>query len=130
MIALSTYRPYHHERVSNILIDSDVTPVLIQNFPVADLSAGMYEVTLSIIFSSPDTNDFVQFVYSSDDASIQTTTIRKEAQDADDLISSTFVFPISHAGGIFSIKVEGLLEAGGMNATVQDSVLIYEKKGE
>ena len=130
MVALSVYRPYHYDHVENIIINSSIIPIVVHDFMLADAPVGLWEIKFAMIFSSPDTNDFVQFTYRSSAGTIQSTTVRKEARDADDIITFSFNLPRVHVAGDLNIVVEGLLEAGGQNATVLHSTVTYEKKGE
>lgn len=130
-IPLSQYRPFMHDEEFNITVDSDSTPVPVQHLQVPSLTAGVYQVTLSIVFSSPDTNDFVRFIYTSDANSIGDTEFRKESKDTDDIVPFTYTFVVTHAtDGPFDIKLESQLEAGGNDATIQVANIIVEKKGE
>lgn len=130
MVTLSEYRPYHTNTVQGIVIDSDTVPILLQDFSVADLSSGEYKVALSLIFSTPDTNDYVDFIVDTTDVATPSTLIRTEAQDSDDIIPLTYVYPLVHLGGTYGVTVNGLLENGGRDATVRVSHIIIEKKGD
>lgn len=129
---LSVYRPYDFDSIAApVVVDSDTTPVVVQNHTFLNLSAGLYELRLSFVFSSPDTNDYVQFTYSSSTGDFADTTFRKEAQDADDQIPFSYMFAIDHAAaGDFNVTLSGILEANGQDATVHASNIIIEKKGE
>lgn len=129
-IKLSDYRPYYHQRVDNILINSDAAPVEVQHLVVPAATAGVYKITSTVIFSSPDTNDFVQFTYSSDNNTIQPTVFRKESKDADDVVPFTLVATTTVAAGAMDIKLQAILETGGQDATVSSAGILIEKIGE
>lgn len=127
---LSTYRPYYNLRVDNVVIDSDVTPTVVEHLVVPAATAGVYKLTSTVVFSSPDLNDFVQFTYSSDNGTINPVIFRKESKDADDVVPFTLVATSTVAAGPMDIKLEAILEAGGQNALVTSSGILIEKIGE
>lgn len=127
---LSDYREFHHDCVMGITVDSWTTNTHVQVLSVPDMQAGKYLVTLSVLFSTPDTNDYVNFLYSSDDGSIDPIEFRVEAKDADDHVPLSFPFVVCHAGGLFSIHLDALLESGGLDATIIRANIIIDQKGE
>lgn len=127
---LSSYRPYYNQRVENVVIDSDVTPTQIQHLQVPAVTAGVYKITATVIFSSPDTNDFVQFTYASDSGALAETVFRKESQDADDVVPFSLITTATVLAGPMDLSLFGLLESGGQDATVISSGILFEKIGE
>ncbi len=126
----STY-PYLFNKTEDVLIDSDTTPVIINEVTFVNQPAGLWELTFSLILNMPDTNDYLEVEFTSSTGFITTNSLRVEPKDADNKVPWDYTVPLDLAvDGDINIKITGLLESGGMDATIDACNIIIERKDD
>jgi hypothetical protein len=93
----------------------------------ADTPAGVYELKVTVTYSSADTNDSVFFRVSS--GITQGIIYRKEPKDAEDLDIFSVTVPFVHAGGAETFTLEGSATTGiATDPIIGYSLVTWERK--
>jgi len=123
---LQGFHSFNYEAISNRNVVGDTYEDII-NATYANLAAGTYTLTLSMVFSLNNTNTSSFFRFSTDGGS-NWLEIRKEVKDITDLEVVSYTKPVVHAGGNFTLIVQSKKENAADVLNISEMSSIFERK--
>ena len=123
---LQGFHSFNYETVSNRNVVGDTYEDII-NATYANLAAGIYTLTLSMVFSLNNTNTSSFFRFSIDGGS-NWLEMRKEVKDITDLEIVSYTKPVVHGGGNFTLIVQSKKENASDVLNIAEMSSIFERK--